>query len=215
MRDVAGNAKEPQTTIHVRKAIKGDRGSLDWIVTRFSPLVRIQVAYRLQGIDSLPLGADDVVAEAWLVTLPRLSELSPREDRYTPVLLRYLSTTARNIVNDKLRQFARRRQLAPGEQSGDRATQEELLDSVPSRLRGAVAAAAHGEVAKAVSHCLSELDETSRELIIMRAIEGITNQEIAALKGESPNTIAQRYRRALQRLRSCLPDSVFDELTES
>jgi len=48
----------------------------------------------------------------------------------------------------------------------------------------------------------------------MRAVEGVDNRDIAEELGEAPNTISHRYRRALERLRATVPDSVFDELAE-
>ena len=35
------------TTMHVRRAIDGDRTSLEWLVTRLSPYLRAQASYRL------------------------------------------------------------------------------------------------------------------------------------------------------------------------
>lgn len=49
---------------------------------------------------------------------------------------------------------------------------------------------------------------------MLRGIEGLSNKEAAVELKERPNTVAQRYRRALSKLRIALPSSVFDELTD-
>jgi DNA-directed RNA polymerase specialized sigma24 family protein len=49
---------------------------------------------------------------------------------------------------------------------------------------------------------------------MLRAFEGLSNQEAAEELGQKPNTVAQRYKRALERLRKLLPASIFDEFDD-
>ena len=51
---------------------------------------------------------------------------------------------------------------------------------------------------------LKDLDEQSREVIVMRYIDGLPPAEIAEILGESPNTISVRLHRAAQKLKGLL-----------
>jgi len=51
---------------------------------------------------------------------------------------------------------------------------------------------------------LRELPADQREVVHLKAFEGMTFQEIADLTNESVNTIASRYRYAVEKLRARL-----------
>src|SRR5262249_39322042 len=91
--------REPLTSQHVQLALRGGGTSLDWIVTRFSPLLKAQAAWRLGAKLRSQVDPDDVVAEAWLIVFRRLSDLDRGGGRTTPRLLAFLGTTILNIVN--------------------------------------------------------------------------------------------------------------------
>ncbi len=61
------------TTHRVRRAALGDAESLEWVVRRVTPLVRAQASYRLGRHPNLHQVVEDVVSEAWLAALSRLS----------------------------------------------------------------------------------------------------------------------------------------------
>ena len=97
-----------ETTFHVRNAIAGDDQSIGWLVGRLAPLLKSQAFYRLGPQLSRVVDPEDLVAEAWLATLPKLRGLEIRGDRATPVLLSYVGTVIRNRATQRLREFARR-----------------------------------------------------------------------------------------------------------
>ncbi len=205
---------DPATSLHVQRAVRGDRDSLDWVVTRFSPLLRVQAAYRLGPALGGRIDPDDIVAEAWLVTLQRLGDLIQREGRHTPRLLRFLGTTIINLVNRRLDQVVRRKtaELERGADSdSDVAGPKETLTA---EITGVVTRAVRREVRSKIEDCLVRLSDADRQVIVLRGIEGLTNQEAAHELGEDTSAVSHRYRRALQELRGMLPNSVFDELAE-
>jgi DNA-directed RNA polymerase specialized sigma24 family protein len=51
-------------------------------------------------------------------------------------------------------------------------------------------------------------------VVILRAVEGLTTLEAAQELGEAPNTVSHRYRRAIEKLRAIVPNSLFDELSD-
>jgi RNA polymerase sigma-70 factor (ECF subfamily) len=60
------------------------------------------------------------------------------------------------------------------------------------------------EAALALQAALIELPEEQREVVVMRIWSGMTLEEIASAAGVSLNTIASRYRYALEKLRERL-----------
>ncbi len=104
-RDDAGTFNA--TSLHVQRARSGDERSRAWLVARFSPLLRAQARYRLPGGLSRLVDADDLVDEVWMVALPRMAELRERDGRHTPVLLKFLSSTMLNKINNLIAKHLR------------------------------------------------------------------------------------------------------------
>lgn len=55
-----------------------------------------------------------------------------------------------------------------------------------------------------VLRVIHTLDESSREALLLRFVEGFSPAEIAALHGETPNAVSVRINRALKRVREQL-----------
>ena len=205
-------AGAPLTTQHVQRALGGDRDSLGWVVGRFSPLLRAQASWRLGPRLRAQVDPDDVVAEAWLVVLRRLSDLDRGGSRSTPRLITFLGTTILNLVNRRIEEAARSsRRMAPLPESGDALDPPDELEAT---ITGAVTHAMRTELASSLDASIASLEERDREVILMRAVEGLTNQEAAAQLGEAPTTVSHRYRRALAKLRASMPGSFLDELQD-
>ena len=60
------------------------------------------------------------------------------------------------------------------------------------------------ELAQQVRAAIAEMGELDREMLVLRHIEELTNQEIAALLEIDSSTASQRYGRALKRFRDKL-----------
>ena len=97
------------TSVHIARAHDGDEASRAWIVARFSPFLLMQARYRLHGGLRRICTPEDIVDEVWLVTLPRLGDLRPRDGTWKPVLLKFLGTTLLNQVNTLLTRHLRER----------------------------------------------------------------------------------------------------------
>jgi RNA polymerase sigma factor (sigma-70 family) len=191
------------TTHHVRRAVDGDRASLEWLAGRLTPLLVAQVAYRMGPALRSTYDAEDLVQDAWLVILPRLDDLVARGGRLTPVLLEFMSRTLRHTVRNLMRKQAR---------AGE-ATRTPV-ESVAADASGVVTRACRGELRSLVREHIQELDPIDREVLIVRGVEQLPNRAAAALLGLGPSALAMRYRRALDRLRDALPGSVFAELVD-
>lgn len=196
-----------RTTVHVRRAVGGDPRSLEWVVERFTPFVESQVALRLGG-QGRREDIEDVAGEVWLVVLRRLGDLNPRDGRYAPVLVRYLGTTALQASNNFLRRLAR--SAGPGHPLASEQSRD--MDAIAVETKGLVSRLAQQELAEKIRICLGRMPDKRREVLVLRFMEHMSNVAIAELLGIPPNTVAVRYRRAIEQLRSILPGEAFQEI---
>ena len=200
------------TSLHVRRAVDGDDDSIAWLVDRLRPLLLAQAAWRLGPGLRRVCEPEDLVHEAWLVLLPRLGSLPPRDGRLTPVLLSFLSTTILHKANNLLRREARRK-LA-----GHEVADSHGDDDSPIELGGprseVIASVVRREMSCQVQDALAELPDQDREIILLRGIEQQDPEIVAQLYDISRGALSKRYNRALARLRQRLPDSVLAELLD-
>ena len=203
------------TSMHVHRAKNGDSESLAWVVGRFSPLLMAQAMYRLgKQLRSL-YDPEDLVQEVWAVTLPKLEILGSAEGRETPVLLRFLSTTLALRVRGLVRKHIQgKRVLREGDIPRDREEEGNLFSRLSAETTGVITRAIRIEQRGEVLSSLETLDDLDREILILRGVEQNENETVATLLGVQPNTVSQRYRRALKKLRDRLPGSIFSEFQE-
>lgn len=198
------------TTLHVRRALDGDVDSLTWVVSRFTPLLRTQAAYRLGTSLAKAVDPDDIVGDAWLVALQKLPEFDVGDRRSTPALLAYLAQTVRFLANNALRAHLRGQTVGESHTT----TSTDPLGRIEDEVSGIVSAACRLEATARVASAIEGLDQESREIVILRGIEGLTNKQIGELLDEKPNTVSHKYVRALETLRTALPESVFHEFVD-
>jgi len=144
------------------------------------------------------------VQDAWIAALPRLPDLPSRDGRYTPVLMRFLSTALLNRSNTLLQKHFQGKPLRESANSGISKLADDASAVVSKTLRS--------EASARLRAALDQLPARDREIVVLRGIEQNRNETVARLLKLKPNTVAVRYRRALERLRRQLVESVFDEL---
>jgi RNA polymerase sigma-70 factor (ECF subfamily) len=86
-----------------------------------------------------------------------------------------------------------------------RARKREIVVAVDPQLLEAVGGSVDRPAERlAVTQALGELPPEQREVVHLKAFQGMTFKEIADLTGESINTVASRYRYATEKLRALL-----------
>lgn len=192
-----------QTSYHVHRAIDGDSQSFAWLAQRFRPFVEAQVKLRV-GPTVGEQDREDLVADIWVTVLRRVGDLRPRDGRYAPVLVRFLGTTVLNRCNRFLRDRIRRRRRT-GADAGD-------PDEFAAVTRGIVTRIGNDELVARIRASLESLGPEKRQVLVLRLLEQRSNREIAGMLGIPANTVAVRYRRALEELRRGLPPDVYREV---
>lgn len=196
------------TTVDVRRAQAGDAEALERLVRRLWPLLVADAGFRLRKAGLRSAEPEDVASEAWAAALPKLAGLGKDGGRRTPVLLAFLSTAVRNVVGTMIRRREfRGTPQSIGEASGD-------APPPAADATGVVTAAARAERHDLVHAALARLDEIDRDVLLLRGVEQRSPAEVAALLDLAPSAATMRYKRALERLRAELPDSVFADLAE-
>jgi len=193
------------TDVRIRRARAGDEASLAWVVERYTPALVTQARHRLRGPLGRVVEPDDLVAEVWAVALPALPALEGTAGRPAAVVMKFLATTLVYRLNDHARRWAR---------AGAAASPSASAGGLPARTRGAVTRACVSEATERLAAALEELSERDRAVVVLRALEGRTNGEVAGLVGDGPNAVSLRYNRALRTLRERLPDTILDDLPD-
>ena len=135
-------------------------------------------------------GVDDLVQETWLRVMERGKSYDGRS-RFEP----WLFTVARHLAIDFLR---RRREV-----SFDAEDDGRLVVMAPvSQAMSPFALAARTEDAERLAAALQGLQAITREALVLRFMEDMSLQEIAAVVGAPVPTVAARIYRGLAALRS-------------
>jgi len=198
------------TTLHVGRALAGDLASLAWLVQRLTPLLLAQASYRLGSRLRRHVDAEDLVNDVWLRALPHLRAAAAPAGRLTPPLMRFLAAILLRRVRDLYEKHIAGKPAVHPSPPRDMPS----LDTIAHEHSGVITKAMRGERTSLVSAAIAGLEDIDRTVLLLRGIEQRDNEEVAELLGLEPGTASARYRRALQRLRRELPESVFDEFSD-
>ncbi len=202
------NSREIEALL--QKAGAGDREALDQLFARHRPYLRRVVERRLDKRLRPRLDASDVIQETELEAFNRLADFLERRpmpfrlwlwktayERLLVLRRRHVKTARRSIEQEV---------PLPNRSSLLLARQFLAADSTPSRQL------ARRELAQRVRQALAQLNEADREVLFMRAFDGLSNQEIGCILDLDPAAVSMRHGRALLRLHKVLSDG---GLTES
>jgi RNA polymerase sigma-70 factor, ECF subfamily len=212
--DGSGNGRsDDDATLHVRGAIQGERASVEWVVTHFTPFLLAQAHYRvgrhLRGL----YDPEDLVQRTWAIALGRLDTIQPRRDRYTPVLMSFLSSVLlqdyRNLLSKHIN---RRRELQADRESRD--TSEDQMAQIPATTSGVTTKAIRGARAAELWEAMQKLPDEDREVLILRGIEQLPFKAIDVRLGINIGTLRWRYHEALKKLKPLFPVQMLEELAE-
>jgi RNA polymerase sigma-70 factor (ECF subfamily) len=175
----------------VREAQEGSHAAFEALVRKYSERA-FRVAYRVVRDEEL---AADVLQEALIKAYRGLRNFENRSAFYT-----WLYRIVVNLALD------RRRRERPG-------TTVEWADEVALNVEARVAqppsttpelASVRAEVRELVAHGVRELPDGQREVLLLREVEGLSYQEIAATMGISKGTVMSRLHYARRKMEAFL-----------
>ncbi len=189
----------------LKKAQAGDERAFEELFARHRDYLLQVVALRLDGRIRSRLDPSDVVQDAQLEAFRRFDDYLQRRPMAFRLWLRKTTCERLLMLQRYHRQAARRsvdREIGLPDASAFVLVQQLLAGgSTPShRLE-------HSETARRVREVLAQLSEADREILLMRNLEGLSNQEAAEFLQIEPVAASQRYGRALLRLRKLLQAS--------
>ncbi len=200
----------PETEALLQQARAGDRSAVDRLFALHRPQLHRIVDRRLDRRLRARLDASDVVQETELEAFRRLPNFLER--RPMPFRLWLWKTAYERLLVLRRRHIeAAQRTVEQEVPLPDRSSlllARQLLpaDSTPSRQL------ARRELAQRVRQALAQLPEADREVLYLRAFDGLSNQEIGCILDLDPAAVSMRHGRALVRLHKALTEG---GLTES
>lgn len=181
-----------------------DHKAFDDLFSRHRDYLCKVVALRLDPRIKSRIDPSDVVQEAQMEAFRRFDDYLVR--RPMPFRLWLRKTTCERLLVLQRYHRANRRNVERDVGIPDRsafALVEQLIGSgsAPSRRLE------RSETTRRVRQVLAQLSEPDREILLMRNLEGLSNQEVAEVLDIEPAAASQRYGRALLRLRKLLIDN--------
>jgi RNA polymerase sigma-70 factor (ECF subfamily) len=205
-------ALEHETDALLQRAVRGDESAVADLLTRHRSRLRQMVAVRLDPRLASRIDASDVVQDVLLQASQALERYV--RDRPLP-FYPWLRQLARQRLHDLHVQhvLAQKRSTAREVSAGTALSDDSVMklvrevaasDTSPSRQLF------REELRCQVQEALSRMSDSDREVLIMRYLERLSAQEIAAIIGVSASAVSMRHLRALRRLRGLLRDALGD-----
>jgi len=180
-------------TALIRQAQGGDLNSFNSLVLVYQDTLYNQ-AYRMMAD---PDSASDIVQEALISAYRSLR--SYRGGSFRAWLLRIVT----NACYDEIRRRQRRptTSLEPLDDAGEEIESPHWMADPSLSPEESLEQA---ELAKAITHCLSNLPEEFRSVVVMIDMQGLDYTEAAQATGTPLGTVKSRLARARLRMRDCL-----------
>ncbi len=186
---------------------KGDHSAVNRLLDRHREAVRRMVQMRLDHAVARRVDASDVVQDVMLEASQRLTDYIRNPSMPFHLWLRQLAKD-RMIDMHRRHRGAQRRSVDREQNLSSFNSDDQSAADLTSLLRDAeltpAASALRKEMEERFVLALDKLEESEREIIIMRHFEHLGNGEVAEALGLSAPAAGMRYLRAIRRLRELL-----------
>lgn len=189
----------------VNRLGQGDSAALADLFMRFREPLKRMVAFRLDARLNGRLSASDVMQEAYLDALKRVQHYRP--EMPVGVWLRWivnqrLVETHRQHLGAQARDAGREISIHP---FGNASPSEPCLaDHLVGQLTSPSGAAERNEFVARMNEALRNLEPLDREVLALRHLEEMSNNEVAEFLDLHKAAASKRYVRALTRLKEAL-----------
>lgn len=189
------------------RARKGDAAAVERLLAGHRDALRRMVQLRMDPALARRVDSSDVVQEVLIEANRRLTDYLARPVMPFALWLRSMARDRLIDAHRRHREAARRsldreQPLAGGDDSSTADLQPGAW--LADRELTPAAAALQAEAARRFQDAIARLDETDREVLLMRHFEQLSNQEVAAALGLSEAAASMRHLRAIKRLRETI-----------
>jgi RNA polymerase sigma-70 factor (ECF subfamily) len=177
----------------IKEALEGDLTAFNTLVLHYQDMV-YNVAYRIMGEHD---ASGDATQEAFISAYQKLDQY--RGGSFKSWLLRIVS----NACYDELRRRQRQPVTPLKPELDDGETLETpywIEDDTPNPEEQTEEA----ELQAAIQHCINELDEKFRTILVLVDVEGLDYETAADAVGSPLGTVKSRLARARDRVQECL-----------
>jgi RNA polymerase sigma-70 factor (ECF subfamily) len=196
----------PETQQLLDQVRQGDESAVERLLTVHREPLRRMVSLRLDPALAARVDASDIVQDVLLEAHRRLKDYLLHPALPFHIWLRHI---AKDHIIDAHRRhrLAQRRSLDREQSLAGPGPDDSSLDwaapFLDQELTPATAAMRH-EMERRVQEAIGQLSEDDREVILMRYVEHLSNQEVAAALGLTEAAASMRCLRAVRRLQGLL-----------
>lgn len=184
----------------------GDAAAADALFARHRAAIRRIVALRLDRRLQARVDASDIVQDVLAEASRRLSDYLRQGELPFHLWLRQIAQDRLIDAHRRHRTAARRsidrEQAIPAGAYADQSALDLAAQLRDQREATPAAALLRAELNRRLRAALEELDDADREIIELRHLEQLSNQDAALALGLSPPAAGMRYLRAVRRLRT-------------
>jgi RNA polymerase sigma-70 factor (ECF subfamily) len=165
------------------------------------------VTFRIDRRIAARVDADDVLQEAYVAAVKRLTHYLEKPDYSLFVWLRLIVSQTlidvhRRHLGAEMRSAGR--EISLGGPKFPQSTSVSLAGQIAMSQTSPSGAAMRDEAAESLATAIQQMSELDQETIALRHFEGLTNSEAAEVLGIGVTAASNRYVRALSRLREIL-----------
>ena len=200
---MAFSTDSDQTSVLLERVAAGNRAALDRLLRLHRDYLRRVVQGRMEPVLTARVDASDVVQETQVVIAKRIGDFIKRRPTSFRIWIR--QKALEQLVDQRRRHIGAEKRSVLKEQNmsdvSSMAIARKLLSNTPSKILRKI------ELQEQVRGFIEQLSENDREVLSLRHVEGLSNNEVADILEIDPNTARQRYGRALRRLHQRLAEN--------
>ena len=190
----------------LERAGEGDPSAMGRLMERYRQRLCQMVAFHLDPRLSARLDASDVVQETLTEAAEQIREYV--QQRPLPFYAWLRQIAWRRLVHQHVRHLWTAKRSVNREQEADLPLSDpsalELARQLQGPTTGPSTAMIHQEQTERLRAALQQLRMRDREVLVLRYIEQLSAQEIAAIMGITAAAVNMRHMRALDRLRELM-----------
>jgi len=177
---------------------------------RYRETLQRMIAFRLDSRIAGKVDGDDILQDAFLESVRRIQDYL---DQPSVPFFVWLRQVTKQVLIDTHRRYvdARKRDVnleVALERSGSEDTSSSgLIAQLADSLTTPSQCAVRKETIAGLRQALEQLDEIDREVLVLRHLEELSNNEVAQILGIDKYAASKRYLRALARLRGVMSEN--------